>query len=380
MRDQRLKILLCLETSGGGSGRHVLDLACGLLTSDHDVTVIYSPLRAETEFVAALSDLTGVAAIPCDMHRSVGIHDLRSAQKLAALIRDHGPFDILHAHSSKAGALVRLLPRSIPGARIYTPHAFRTMDPDVSPMSKFVYSSAERLLGLRTDALIAVSADEARHARSIGIPEAKTTTIINGVNPVETEPREAVRQRLGIPLTARVAGFVGRFSRQKDPLRFVSAINRARLQTPDLIGLMVGDGELKPDAESAAEPGAIMFTGWANARQILPAMDVLVMTSRYEAMPYTLLEALSAGLPILSTDVGGAEETVADGENGRLMANDATGMAIGLALADAMSDRARLARWSEASRARALRHTIAHMVAETETVYCRAIQALEPAR
>ncbi|WP_439633944.1 glycosyltransferase [Glycocaulis sp.] len=363
---------MCLETSGGGSGRHVLDLAGGLLQLGHEVAIVYSPLRAEPEFVSTLSNLSGCKAIPCNMHRSVGIHDIESRKELAALIRVHGPFDILHAHSSKAGALVRLLPGSIPGARIYTPHAFRTMDPDISALSKLAYSNAERLLALATDALIAVSADEASHARSLGISDRKIETIINGVDQVETETREGVRQRLGIPQSAWVAGFVGRFSPQKDPLRFVRAVNLARRHLPQLIGLMVGDGELKAAAEAAAEQDAIVFTGWTNARKLMPAMDVLVMTSRYEAMPYTLLEALSASLPLISTEVGGVLETIRDGENGRILSHDVGAEAIADALADAFHYPQRLTQWSHASRERAKSYTIQEMVSHTVGVYLQA--------
>ena len=80
------------------------------------------------------------------MKRAVGPSDWSSLRVLTKLVRETGPYDILHGHSSKAGALVRLLPRSLPGARIYTPHALRTMDPEISWPAALIYGSAERLL------------------------------------------------------------------------------------------------------------------------------------------------------------------------------------------------------------------------------------------
>ncbi len=119
-----MRILLALEPSGGGSGRHVLDLARGLLDRGHDVTAVWSPIRAETSFASALAALLGERAIKLDMKRAVGPSDWSSLRVLTKLVRETGPYDILHGHSSKAGALVRLLPRSLPGARIYTPVSY----------------------------------------------------------------------------------------------------------------------------------------------------------------------------------------------------------------------------------------------------------------
>lgn len=375
-----MKILLALEPSGGGSGRHVLDLAQGLLERNHDVTVVWSPVRAEASFVTALKARLGARAISLNMKRAVGLHDADSLRALTSLVRETGPFDVLHGHSSKAGALVRLLPRSLPGVRIYTPHALRTMDPDISAPAKIVFGNVERWLARRTDAIIAVSAAEARHARAAGLRPRLLETVVNGVDPAAGEDGAQLRARWNIPPDAIVAGFVGRFSPQKDPLRFAEAVALARRRVPALVGVMMGDGELRSAVEAANRDGTLRFSGWIDARSALPGLDMLVMTSRYEAMPYTLLEALCAGLPILSTDVGGVEETVIDGENGCRFATAAPPVDIAHALARAASDPDRLARWSDASRVRARNHTIAHMVAGTEAVYRRAIQALEAAR
>ena len=131
-----MRILLTLETSGGGSGRHVLDLAAGLSHRGHDVTFVWSPDRAEEKFVQQLQALRAVSSHPLSMRRAVGLNDVASLRALSNYICNESPFDILHGHSSKAGALVRLLPRNVKGARIYTPHAFRTMDPTLSRVGR----------------------------------------------------------------------------------------------------------------------------------------------------------------------------------------------------------------------------------------------------
>lgn len=111
------------------------------------MTAVYSPLRAESRFVDELLALPLHEIIALDMHRAVGPWDLASYRALGRLIRDKGPFDIVHGHSSKAGALTRLA--TLPGRNppvLYTPHAFRTMDPTLGSKGRLVYGGVERLL------------------------------------------------------------------------------------------------------------------------------------------------------------------------------------------------------------------------------------------
>ena len=114
----RLRVLLAMEAAGGGVGRHVLDLAEGLLRRDHDVCLIYSTDRAEEWCSKAIQAMPALVTRRLPMRRAVGADDLRLTLQLRRLIDAMGPFDILHGHSSKAGALLRL---AAIGKR---PHAF----------------------------------------------------------------------------------------------------------------------------------------------------------------------------------------------------------------------------------------------------------------
>lgn len=365
----RLKIALILETSGGGSGRHVLDLAAGLAGRGHAVTVIWAPDRAQDDFVTQLQALEGVRALALPMRRAVGLHDLRARKALAALLRAEGPFDILHGHSSKAGALLRLLGGGIPGARIYTPHAFRTMDPGLSGAPRMIYGLIERLLAPRADRIIAVSGAEKAHAESLGIAPARVAVVVNGVRLPDHADRAGARAAMGLNDDQIAVGFIGRLEPQKDPLRFVSAMARAVTDAPALRGVVIGDGPLRAGAEAAAPAGALRFLGWQDGPALIPGLDIFCMTSRYEAMPYTLLEALHAGVPIVTTDVGGAAETVVEGQNGHILPLDSDSAAIGAALAGLAADNARRAGFGQASRQMAQRRSIDAMVDGTLAVY-----------
>lgn len=370
-----LRIALVLETSGGGSGRHVLDLARGLVQRGQDVTVIWAPDRAAADFVAALQAEPAITALPLSMRRAVGPEDARSLRALKALLAGQAPFDILHGHSSKAGALIRLLPRSVPGARIYTPHAFRTMDPGLGGVPRRIYGTIERLLAPRAARIIAVSQAEHDHAVALGIAPARVRVVVNGVRLPADSDCAAARAEMGLTEADVAVGFIGRLEPQKDPLRFVQAVSAAAAVEPALRGVVIGDGPLRAEAEAAAGPGAVRFLGWQDGPRLMAGLDIFCMTSRYEAMPYTLLEALHAGVPIVTTAVGGAAETVRPGETGHILPLDSTAAQIAEALAGLARDGARRANFGAAAGHLAKSRTIDAMVDETLVTYRDALRA-----
>lgn len=369
-----LRVAIVLETSGGGSGRHVLDLARGLLQAGCAVEVFWSPLRAERSFVAALDALAGARNHPVAMRRAVGFRDIGSLLALRSALRRCGPFDVIHGHSSKAGALVRLLPRAISGARIYTPHAFRTMDPDMRGVARRVFGGIETLLSRFGARIIAVSEAEAHHARALGIPERRIRLVVNGSAAERRASRAEARATLGLAEDDVAVGFIGRLVEQKDPLRFVEAVRRAQTVEPRLVGVVMGEGPLRPEAELLAAGARIVFTGWVDSALAMPGLDLFCMTSRYEAMPYTLLEAIHAGLPIIATEVGGVKETVSPGHSGAVVPVDAPPEQIAAELAVLCADRSRLAAWSEGAHRIAAERTVERMVRETLDVYREAVR------
>lgn len=377
---ENLRVALVLETSGGGSGRHVLDLAAGLAAAGHDATVVWSPVRAEAAFAEALAALPGVRSRELPMRREVGPSDAGSLRALAALMRAEGPHDVIHGHSSKAGALVRLLPGSVSGARVYTPHAFRTMDPSLRTAPRLVYGGVEAALARWAQRVIAVSAAEFRHARRLGYPARRLRLVVNGAAPRATPDRAAARAEMGLDDDAVAVGFVARLAPQKNPLLFVDAMRRAQAAAPRLAGVVIGDGPLRAAAEARAQGARVSFLGWRDGAALMNGLDVFCMTSAYEAMPYTLLEAIHAGLPIVSTQVGGVEETIIDGETGAVIPEPADPETIARALVALCEDPALRRRWSEGARRLAERRTIGRMIAETVAVYREAMLEVRPPR
>lgn len=368
-----LRVLQVLEPSGGGSGRHFVDLCQGLQQSGHDVTAIYSPTRAESRFVDELMQarLSRVIALP--MRRAVGPWDVSTWRRLQAVLRGLGPLHIIHGHSSKAGALARIrLPgRHIP--RIYTPHAFRTMDPTLSAKGRMLFGGVEWLLGrYLSDRVICVSLDELEHAVRLGLPRDRLRLVVNGVTSPAANQGGLIRQRFGIPGDALLFGFIGRLSPQKAPERLINAFARIATEIPDTHLLMIGSGELERDIrhriDTAGLTGRIHLTSDITGSDAVGAFDALVMPSRYEAMSYVMLEAAAAAKPMVLTDVGGASTVLEHGINGLMVANSDDPSALADAIR-ALADPATRQRLTEGAAARAGRYRAETMVAETLSVY-----------
>lgn len=374
-RGGSLRLLQVLEPSGGGSGRHFLDLCRGLKRRGHHVEAVYSPVRAEAAFVRELKSLDLPAVHTVAMQRAPGWSDIAAFRALRDIIAEGSPFDVIHGHSSKAGALSRphLPGRHIP--RVYTPHAFRTMDPALGKAGRLIYGAIELILAsLFTDHLICVSDDEYAHARSLGIPGDRLSVIVNGVAPLPLDMAKTVRASFGIPAEAFVFGFVGRLSHQKAPERLIEAFRNAAARLTKAQLIMVGAGEGEREVRKAiAESGLqnrILLTSAFSGSQAIPAFDVLVMPSRYEAMSYVMLEAAAAGKPIVSTDVGGASTAIERDKSGLIVANDGdTGK-----LANAMVESADPDRYKAlvaAAEARMSDFSMEKMIDRTEAVYRR---------
>ncbi|KOF22178.1 glycosyl transferase [Ensifer adhaerens] len=321
-----LRLLEVLEPSGGGSGRHFIDLCRGMHLRGHHVEAVYSPVRAEESFVHELKAVGLPAVHAVDMKRAPGPSDIPAFLALRRIMSDHDPFDIVHGHSSKAGALTRLrLPgRHVP--RIYTPHAFRTLDPTLGRGGRLIYGAIEwGLAWFYTDHLICVSDDEHSHALSLCMPEERMSVIVNGVAPPSPDMATTIRASFGIAPDAFVFGFIGRLTAQKAPERLIAAFRHIAGSVKNSHLVMVGAGELEGSLRQAISESGLQnrmhLTSAFTGPQAAPAFDVLVMPSRYEAMSYVMLEGAAAGKPIIASDIGGARTVIEDGHNGFIVPN-----------------------------------------------------------
>jgi glycosyltransferase involved in cell wall biosynthesis len=368
-----MRVLLVIESAGGGSGRHVLDLAVGLLSADIEVTLIYSPVRADSWFAREADAVDGLKIHKMEIHRALGLGDFLAAIKLRRFMATHGPFDIVHGHSAKAGAIVRLAGVGTRAIRVYTAHAFVTLDPELGGLPRKIYNSAERLLALLGSAVICVSQEEREHAIQAGIPGKDRIFVVdNGLGALPAPDRAAVRRGWMLKEGDVCLGFVGRISRQKAVHRLVEVFSKLYERYSNLYLVIVGEGPLLDTVKELAEhlgvAERVIFHGSGNGPALMAGFDLFTLTSRYEAFPYVYLEALSRGLPIVTTRVGGSGAVVREGINGHVVDHNDQERFVEL-VGELCGDPQRREEMGRASQRLASQFTVDNMVAQTVKVY-----------
>ncbi len=237
-------------------------------------------------------------------------------------------FDLIHAHGSKAGFLARISAFRSGIPVVYSPHGFAFDAGNVSPLMSFIYTQVEKLIANSlTTRIITVSEAEKRSAlaRGIGKPEL-FTTVHSGIALKDFDlpaNRDTLRRLLDIPEEAPLVGSVGRLNEQKAPLDFVQLAARMKQSCPNVYFVWIGDGCLMDTAQRLARQlgvdSIIRFTGSrSDVIPLLRVMDCFLLTSRWEAFPIVVLEAMASGLPIVANRLPGVDEAVVDGFNGYL--------------------------------------------------------------
>ncbi len=352
-----MRVLLVLEATIGGTRRHLRDLALGLRERGFAVHIAYSALR-DPDFVRDLalfrSHGLGLTEIP--MRRGPSpLRDVGAAIRLRRVIRDFKP-DVIHLHSTKAGLVGRIAAIGAGVPVIYTPHCFAfEMESRLRPL----YRLAERLLVPLTDGLIAVCESEADAAHGIGYPPQKIHVVYNGVLPASTPPRT---ERKNI-------AFIGRNCRQKGVDILLEAWIILKKIVPEASLTVMSDLD---DATHKAftDAGAIVrdFGTAEEAAALLADSAVLAMPSRWEAFPYLLLEALSSGVAVVASDVGGVRECVRDRENG-LLVKPGDARELAMALQELLVSDSLRQRLASAAPVSVVKFSLGRMVDETAAIY-----------
>lgn len=302
-----LNILHVFRTPVGGLFRHVMDLARAQAERGHRVGLIADSTTGGERAAAAFAELEplllhGITRIP--MRRQVGpadwrpiLHTMRRAAAAKA--------DVLHGHGAKGGAYARLALGNRRAIRVYTPHGGSLWFSKDTLKGKF-YLAAERLFMRRSDLLLYESQFSADASRAnIGVPNCLVRVVHNGVSRAEFEPI------VPAPDTTDIV-FIGELRQLKGVDLLIEAIATLRRNGRPLTATLVGAG---PDREAfvaqAAAAGlsdAIKFPGAMNARQAFALGRLMVVPSRAESLPYIVLETIAAGVPLITTRVGGIPE------------------------------------------------------------------------
>jgi glycosyltransferase involved in cell wall biosynthesis len=376
-------VLEIIESTSAGVGKHVVDLVRHLDLEEFDLAIAYSPLRADSLFLNGIGQAAcrGVRTFEVPMRREVSLAaDAESFQRLRRLL-ERERFDIVHTHGSKAGFLGRIAARCVRPAPValYTPHA-------ISLSFSRKYWVPEKLAGLATDALLAVSPSEASKLERFHlVPAAKLHCVTAGIDIANIQAagsvdQGALRRELEVPAESTIVGTVGRIAFQKDPSTFLRALPLVRERGDKAYFVWIGDGEQRTELEKEAKrlgmDGHIRFLGYrADVPRLMAGFDIFALTSRYESFGYVTCEAMGLGKPVVASRVDGTIELVENGVTGFLFEpGDAGGLADQVSRLIQSSHLRR--QMGEAGLKRVERNfRLERMIADTETLYRKLLAA-----
>ena len=345
--DRPLRVLHAVRAPVGGIIRHILDLAEGQAERGHEVGILADSLTGGERADTALKTIApkmklGIyrLAIHREPHPTDPITAMRFLQ-LARMLK----LDVLHGHGAKAGAFVRLKGPSENTIRIYTPHG-GSLHYRPETLKGAFYTRLERALMNRTD-LFLFESGFARdtYERVVGKPAGLVRCVFNGVGANEFDP---------IPLAEDATDlvYVGEFRHIKGADLLIEAVAQLRAGGRPVTLTLAGDGEetanLKALVARHKLGEAVRFIGHVKAGFGFSKGKLLIVPSRGDSMPYVVIEAAAAGVPLLAAYVGGIPEILGPFGDALFVADNADAMATAIKAAldnpDAAHERAKALR------------------------------------
>jgi glycosyltransferase involved in cell wall biosynthesis len=313
----RLRLALVLGTSTGGIGAHVHDLAAGLVTRGHQVTVA-GPEQTEEHFGFSR---VGAYFSPVPISASVSPgRDLSAVRTLRAALAGT---EVVHAHGVRAGALTGLALTRRDTPSVVTLHNAML----ASGIRSKLLTGLEKLAVLRADVVLGASEDLVERARTLGARDARLGPVPAPPLPPATRDRAQVRAELGLddgsgPDARILVLALGRLAPQKDYATLLQAmhiLDQARQlagsSTPAPRLAIAGDGPLRAALQAEIDTqhlDAVLLGHRTDVADLLAAADILALSSTWEARALAVQEAMRAGAPVVATKVGGTPALTRD--------------------------------------------------------------------
>lgn len=308
-----MKILFVITRADtiAGAQVHVKDFAIALQQERHQV-LVFTGKKGIYNSVLEQAQIKSIACETLEQKISP-IQDVASLKFLIKTIRQFQP-DLISAHSSKTGILGRLAAKITKTPCVFTAHGW-SFTAGVPEPSRTIYQTIEKLTEPLANKIICVSECDRNIGIQSGMKPEKIITIHNGMKDISEDLKANLSQTNLIKIV-----MVARFSKQKDHLSLIEAFKNI----PDAELILIGDGEKLAEVQAYVEQIGIVkkvkFLGFReNVGGILAQAHIFALISNWEGLPYTIIEAMRAGLPVIASDVGGISEIVIDGVTGHLI-------------------------------------------------------------
>lgn len=305
MADKKYKMLFVVEAMGGGIFTYIVDLANELVET-YDMYIAYA-LRKQTpvDFKNYFDDRIHLIEVQ-NFERSINLpKDIKAFFEIKKIARRVQP-DLIHLHSSKAGVLGRWAFNGKKIPLFYTPHGYSFLMQNNSTIKRMIYKVMESVSGKRNCTTISCSAGE--HVESLKLTK-YATYVNNGINIAHLQKMiDMVDLNEKQPFTVFT---LGRICYQKNPRLF----NKIALAMPDVRFMWIGDGELRKELTAPN----IEVTGWVDRQKALQYSmygNVFLLTSLWEGLPMSLLEAMYLKKLCVVNDVIGNRDVIHSEKNG----------------------------------------------------------------
>jgi glycosyltransferase involved in cell wall biosynthesis len=298
----------------GGGESHLLDLVENLDKNIFDPVVLSF---TDGPMVDRLKNM----GIPTHIIHTTRPFDFSKWKQVKRLIEAEKP-DLVHAHGTRAHSNVSWAARKLNLPVVYTVHGWSFHDNQSFPLKKLRVLGEKYLTG-KSSVNISVSQSVHETGQKY-FSRYKSVIIPNGINQQKFNPARSlkdIRSELGIPKDSILVLFLARFTEQKQPLAMINAFQQAAAQDSRLRLLMVGDGELKREADGLVARSGIgdkifMQSFRQDVPDILAAADIYVLPSLWEGLPLGLLEAMAMGKAVIASKADGTKEVIQHNTNG----------------------------------------------------------------
>lgn len=307
------KVMHIVESFGGGVFTFLVDLV-NALENDYEIVILYSNRPQTPEnYKKYFSDKIRFIEVK-NLSRNINlIKDLKAFGEIRKIVRKEKP-DIIHLHSSKAGFIGRFAANGKKVRMLYNPHGFSFLMQDSSRFKRRIYWLIEKIASFRNCTIVGCSQGEYKEAKKIS---RNAICINNGINIDKLREETENFEKKKIDFEHLKICTIGRIGFQKNPELF----NRIAESLPNIQFTWIGDGELK----SKLTAPNILVTGWKERKDVLKILnqsDIFVLTSLWEGLPISLLEAMYMKKLCIVSDCIGNRDVIKNEKNGYIINKD----------------------------------------------------------